>query len=47
MATKIALSVIAERVPSRIYSESQSQTTAANLAEKIISDIKELIHQSA
>jgi len=31
----------------RIYSESQSQTTAANLAEKIISDIKELIHQTA
>ena len=31
----------------RIYSESQSQTTAANLSEKIISDIKELIHQTA
>jgi phosphomannomutase len=27
----------------RIYSESQSQTTAQNLAEKIISDIKDLI----
>ena len=27
----------------RIYSESQSQTTAKNLAEKIISDIKDLI----
>jgi phosphomannomutase len=31
----------------RIYSESQSVTTAINLAEKIISDIKELILQSA
>lgn len=31
----------------RIYSESQSLTTAVNLAEKIISDIKELILQSA
>src|SRR5205085_9483829 len=27
----------------RIYAESQSQTTAENLAEKIISDIKDLI----
>ena len=30
----------------RIYAESQSQTTAENLAEKIISDIKDLISQS-
>src|SRR6185295_15415686 len=28
----------------RIYAESQSQTTAENLAEKIISDIKELMN---
>ncbi|MFN5830544.1 MAG: phosphoglucosamine mutase, partial [Bacteroidota bacterium] len=27
----------------RIYAESKSQTTAENLAEKIISDIKEMI----
>jgi phosphomannomutase len=27
----------------RIYSESQSQTTAENLAEKIISDIKDIV----
>lgn len=27
----------------RIYSESESKTTADNLAEKIISDIKEII----
>ncbi len=30
----------------RIYSESQSQTTAKNLAEKIISDIKDLIAET-
>jgi len=30
----------------RIYSESQSATTAENLAEKIISDIKDIISQS-
>ncbi len=30
----------------RIYSESQSATTAQNLAEKIISDIKDIISQS-
>jgi phosphomannomutase len=29
----------------RIYAESESETTAENLAEKIISDIKELINQ--
>ncbi len=30
----------------RIYAESQSETTAENLAEKIISDIKDIISQS-
>ena len=31
----------------RIYAESRSETTADNLAEKIISDIKELLHPQA